>query len=225
MKSIRIKIRSIYATALTKLLLDAGYGVVDPSPRICERFGLELSSISHHLFIQDRRDLQGIEVSGFPEYLCQFITFLQERLLDATLQEMPFEEEEREALRAVVEFPGFSKEILDGIRRSVLPTLKRHHRFRIVNDKALRQAERLLADHPENRLFLEDRLYEELILHPLKKGGVFRLEHIRPSGKAMRPREGVLIEDQGNRMVLKRFIGQGCRYAGLDLPIQPAIIA
>ena len=78
----RIKIRSIYGTALTKLLLDSGYAVVQPSSRIRERFLLEPLDEPHDILIQDRQDLQGVELLGVPELMCQFLTFLQERLID-----------------------------------------------------------------------------------------------------------------------------------------------
>jgi hypothetical protein len=46
-----------------------------------------------------------------------------------------------------------------------------------------------------------------------------RLEHIRPSGKPIRPREGILQSVAENRIVFKRIFSKG-RYDGLDLPIR-----
>jgi hypothetical protein len=66
---------------------------------------------------------------------------------------------------------------------------------------------------------LEKRLLREAILDPLIKEGMFRLEHIRPSGKPMHPRLGILQSVRENRVVFKREFSKG-RYDGLDLPIR-----
>ena len=82
-----IKIRGIYTTALTKLMLDSGYHIVDPSSKIRELFGIEDAVSDCEILIQDRPGLQGVELTGPPEKVTQCLTFLQERLLDATLLE------------------------------------------------------------------------------------------------------------------------------------------
>src|SRR5208337_5478946 len=66
---------------------------------------------------------------------------------------------------------------------------------------------------------LEKRLLREAILDPLIKGSMVRLEHIRPSGKPMRPRLGILQSVSENRVVFKREFSKG-RHDGLDLPIR-----
>jgi len=216
----RIKIRGIYSTALTKLVSDWGYTVVEPSPKIRERFGLEANQELGDILVQDREDLQGIELCGEPEHLCQFLTFLQEKLPDVILVHFDPVDEREGLARATTEFPGASKEILDSIRLFVTPTVPRHHRLRIIDTKILEQAEIGLYDHPEKKELLADQLFMEAILLPLEKSGLVKLEHIRPSGKAMRPREGVLIEADDHRIVFKRSFSSG-RYDGLDKPIQP----
>lgn len=218
----RIRIRGIYSTALTKLVSDWGYSVVGPSAMIRDRFGFNGPEEACDILIQDREDLQGIEVSGEPEKLCQFLTFLQERLPDVVLMHFePLErEEDRGWARAITEFPGASKEALDALRLRVVPTLTRHHRFRIIDAKALEQAEQELASRPETRDRLAGELFMRTIILPLEKSGQVRMEHIRPSGKAMRPREGFLVRVDERGIVFKRFFSEG-RYDGLDLPIQP----
>jgi protein associated with RNAse G/E len=57
-------IRGIYSTALTKLLLDNGFDIVQPSLTIKKRFGLPDSSAAPDIKIKDRYDLQGIRVAG-----------------------------------------------------------------------------------------------------------------------------------------------------------------
>lgn len=215
----RIKIRGIFSTALTRLLLDCGYPIVDPSVKIRELFGLDCRDEPHDILIQDRENLQGILLSGQPEKICQFLTFLQERLTDAVLLDFDQSPNDESVARAVMEFPGASKKELDIIRGSVTPTLARHHLLRIVDSKALERAETSLARQPENQEILERKLFREAIVLPLEKNGIVRLEHVRPSGKSMRPREGVLTKLNSKGLVFKRFFSEG-RYDGLDLPIQ-----
>ncbi|MEN6483771.1 MAG: DUF402 domain-containing protein [Syntrophobacteraceae bacterium] len=217
--STRIKIRSIYSTALTKLVLDAGYTVVEPSARIRERFSMEPVDEPSEILIHDRQDLQGIELLGPPEKLCQFLTFVQERLLDATLVESDPAESNDALVTALVEFPGESKRVLDELRLSVTPTVSAHHRLRIIDSKALEDAEIYLKNHPDKKSDIEKQLFAGTILHPLEKQGTVKLEHMRPSGKAMRPREGILVAMDNSRIAFKRAFYHG-RYDGLDLPIQ-----
>lgn len=216
----RIKIRSIYSTALTKLLLDAGHYIVEPSAKIRERFELEHNSVPCDILIQDREDLQGVEISGPPENICQFLTFLQEQLFDAVLLESCVGRQPEDLVQARVEFPGASKARLDALRFTVAPTLMNHHRLRIINSKALERAEILLGAHPEKKDSLEKNLFLENILLPLEKNGLVKMEHMRPSGKAMRPREGILLKSSSQGLIFKRSFSKG-RYDGLDIPIQP----
>jgi probable ribonuclease FAU-1 len=214
-----VKIRGIYATALTKLMLDAGYTVADPSVKTRKLFALEEAHSAYDILIQERSDLQGVDLTGPPERLTQCLTFLQERLLDAILLQFAPAEEETGLVRASVEFPGSSKQILDEVRQRVMPTINRHHRFRIITSQVLEEAERTLQKYPERRKPLEDELFREEILIPLKAEGLVRLEHIRPSGRPMRPREGVLLKADENGFVFRRSFSKG-RYDGLDVPIQ-----
>jgi hypothetical protein len=214
-----IKIRGIYSTALTRLMLEGGYYIVEPSSKISKLLGLEETGPDYEVLIQDRPDRQGVDLTGPPERVTQCLTFLQEQLLDATLLEFDAVDEEDALVRATVEFPGSSKNTLDNIRRTVIPTLVGHHRLRIIASKSLEQAEQTLQRHPEKKHALEDRLFREEIVLPLETLGLVRLEHMRPSGKPMRPREGVLTSVGARGIVFKRSFSKG-RYDGLDVPIQ-----
>lgn len=214
-----IKIRGIYTTALTKLMLDSGYRIVDPSSKIRRLFAIDNADCRYDILIQDRPDLQGVELTGTPEMMTQCLTFLQERLLDATLLALVSFEEEAGLVKASLEFPGSSKQALDAIRLTVAPTLSRHHRYRIIASKTLEQAEQTLLKHPERKEFLEDAVFQAEILLPLEKEGMVKLEHIRPSGKPMRPREGVIVDRDTHGFVFRRSFSKG-RYDGLEVPIQ-----
>jgi len=226
----RLKIRGIYTTALTKFLLDSGYKIVDPSAEIQERFGLQPTRGLPEILIQDREDLQGIHVFGEAEQVSPLVCLLQDRLLDAVLLEFKTGEEPPEELtgepqmfqdlaRARLEFAGTSKETLDDLRSSVIPTLKRHHRLRIIHPKKLERAEKELRSSPDRKGELEKEIFLEAVLFPMRESGGVKLEHIKPLGRPIRPREGVLLEADERRILLKRFFSQG-RYDGLDLPIE-----
>ena len=224
----RVKIRGNYTTALTKLLLNSGYAIVEPSPEICQRFALPPSNETPEILIRDREGHQGIELIGESDQLSLLIHLLQETLFDSILlqfaaketkEEADEEVETRDIAHACFEFPGVSKSYLDAIRSTVTPCLKNHHRLKILLGKKLNRYEEELTRFPEKKEFLENNLFADLILGPLQKGGAVRLEHVKASGKPIRPREGVLVEIGGGKLVLKRSFSQG-RYDGLNLPIE-----
>lgn len=216
---LRVKIRSSYSTAITRLLLDHNYPVVDPSSKICERFGLAADETLADVEIRDKSDRQGIELTGEPERVTQFLTFLQEHLADVVLLELEPLEKPENLVKAIIELPADSKHTLDQARSTVCPTLLRHHRLRIIDSHKLDVFEDSLAKHPEKRTVLEGQSFREMIMLPLEKSGVFKLEHIRPAGKQIRPREGVIVSADEHHVVFKRSFSEG-RYDGLDLPIE-----
>ena len=187
----RIKIRGIYSTALTKFALDCGFQVVEPSEKVRERLHMEFhEDEKYEILIRDREDLQGIEVRGEADHVCELLINMQKSLLDVVIVSLVPTDDSEPVVIANLELPGGAKEKLDRIRAGVVPTLKNHHRLKIINPELLESAETDFARHPENMAELEKRLLREAILDPLIKEGRVRLEHIRPSGKQMRPREG-----------------------------------
>ncbi|MEM3726194.1 MAG: DUF402 domain-containing protein, partial [Candidatus Bathyarchaeia archaeon] len=78
----KARVRGIYSTALTKLLLDNGFEIIQPSATIRKRFNLEENQSPPDLKIKDRYDLQGIRVLGSPEAVNVFQTILHSSLTD-----------------------------------------------------------------------------------------------------------------------------------------------
>jgi len=173
----------------------------------------------YEILIQDREDRQGIEVKGEADHVCELLIHMQESLLDAIIVGFLPTDDSEPLVIANLELPGGAKEKLDRVRSSVVPTLSNHHRLKIINPDLLESAEMQFSRHPEDGMRLEKRLLREAILDPLIKGSMVRLEHIRPSGKPMRPRLGILQSVSENRVVFKREFSKG-RYDGLDLPIR-----
>jgi len=64
---LKAKVRGIYATALTRLLLENGFGVVQPSQAIKSRFGIADNNEPPDLKVKDKHDLQGVVALGKKE--------------------------------------------------------------------------------------------------------------------------------------------------------------
>ncbi|GAB7013837.1 ribonuclease E/G [Halolamina salina] len=62
-----VRVRGIYATALTRALLDAGHRVVQASPPIERRFDADLPAADHDAAIETGPDRQGVNVAGEPD--------------------------------------------------------------------------------------------------------------------------------------------------------------
>ncbi len=78
----KAKIRGIYSTALTKMLLNNGFEVVQPSSAIKKRFGLQNDSALPNIKIRDRYDLQGVRVLGTLDTVNTFQSILHSALDD-----------------------------------------------------------------------------------------------------------------------------------------------
>lgn len=63
-ENMRVKIRGIYATALTKLLRDRNFEIADPSDPISDRFNLDEASSGADILIYDKEDLNGVTING-----------------------------------------------------------------------------------------------------------------------------------------------------------------
>jgi len=102
MKKFKVKIRGIYSTALTKLLLDYkkilgnqiptellldnGFDIVQPSVTLRERFRLKENDESPDLEVYDRNDQQGVQAFGTAESVNAFNSMLQSCLDDIVVR-------------------------------------------------------------------------------------------------------------------------------------------
>ncbi|MHA1710632.1 MAG: DUF402 domain-containing protein [Candidatus Freyarchaeota archaeon] len=86
----KVRVRGIYSTALTKLLINHGFSVVQPSAVMQERFGLEENNEQPDISITDRQDRQGIQVLGKIKALEEFKSTLQSQLNDVVTRECAF---------------------------------------------------------------------------------------------------------------------------------------
>jgi hypothetical protein len=79
---LKASVRGIYTTALTKLLLDHGFEIVNPSLTIKRRFGLHENFAPPDLKIKNRFDLQGVRILGTIEAVNKLHSILHSCLDD-----------------------------------------------------------------------------------------------------------------------------------------------
>jgi len=82
----KARVRGVYTTALTKLLLDQGFDIVQASEAIKQRFALREDDSSPDLDVYDRRDRQGVKALGKAEPVDKFISLLQSLLEDVVVR-------------------------------------------------------------------------------------------------------------------------------------------
>lgn len=83
---IKTRVRGVYTTALTKLLLDHGFDIVQASEAIKQRFSLKEEDSSPDLDVYDRRDRQGVKALGKADPVDKFISFLRSFLEDVIVR-------------------------------------------------------------------------------------------------------------------------------------------
>jgi hypothetical protein len=217
-----IRIRGIYTTALTKLLLDGGYRITDPSAAARERFSFDAEDEKlHDLEITDRPDRQGVSLLGEWELTREIAVFLLLKLPDMIVSSFETPVNFGEQAKATVEFPYASKEYLDVVRSGVLPTVRGHHRLRLIDPRSLERREENLSQSPGDCDRVGAELYRELVFQPLVRESLARIEHVRVDGKVINLTEGILAAaDAAERRVVVRRFFRGGRYDGLDLPIE-----
>ena len=217
---VAIKIRGIYATALTRLFLDRGLTIVSASQSIVDRFGLgeKIASFgSADVQIEDMEGGQGILMEGRCEPVAHVTGLIREVLFDVICRKGA---QDRMNVGVEVEFPYLSKSRLDQLRNFVVPTLHNHHRLRIIASEYLDLMEKNLSLHPEGRDTISRDLEESLIWRSYAPGKEIGIEHVKPDGRVFFLSEGEIVEihPKEREMVLKRkkFKGRN-RYDGLNV--------
>lgn len=203
----KAKIRDIYSTALTKLLLDHNFDIVQPSVTVRERFGLKENSESPDLEVYDRQDRQGVQASGTAKAINAFTSILQSCLDDVVVRKGEASASLLEGSRYVdVEFSALSKKKLDEVRGSVTPTVDGHHYYKAcgVNiSSSLDMAEKLLEKGgPREEV---ERLLKQTVMaeYPVL-GSVIGIQHVKLDGQVFHLGKA-LIEAYNHHESLIRF--------------------
>jgi hypothetical protein len=213
-----LKIRGIYATALTRFFLQRGFRVALPSGPIAERFagwpGFDAFE-APDVQLADLDSKQGILLEGEEGVLETLLSHLRDGFSDTVARKRAEDVME-------IEFPFAAKSVLDEVRNSVTPTLRLHHRLKIMaSDQVDRVEADALAHAPEMRDSLSLKMERELIWSGYGKSRQIAVEHVKPDGRVLNLSEGEIVETDfaGRRLVLKRskFKG-GSTYDGLGMP-------
>lgn len=205
-----MRIRGIYATALSALLPARGVEVVEASPVIAERLGLPTSGTAA-VRLRDRPDHQGVRLEGTRAAAGALARALAGLLPDAVPREL------RGPAAWEVEFPGGSKRTLDQARAAVWPTIADHHHLKIVASEAVDRAEEALAAGQGSPEALARELAERLIERALRAGRDVVIEHVKPSGRELQLR-GRVASLHGDRLRLTRRFRHGGTYDTLEAP-------
>jgi len=221
MGRLKVKIRGIYTTALTRLFLDSNCSIVYPSSEISLRLGIKGSESSTvDVSITDRPDRQGVILEGDPEQTAVVVRALSNVLPDVVLRRVTAPENKDKAIYDV-EFPLLSKLSLDRLRGEVLPTMEGHHRFRIIASDYVGLVEREVEKYPHKKREMEEAMRKRLILDALEPGKDLEIEHVKPEGKVILLRGGRIasLSEDKREMLIRRSLRRG-KYDGLGLIIE-----
>ncbi|ANF22203.1 Rne/Rng family ribonuclease [Thermococcus piezophilus] len=86
---VSVRVRGIYSTALTKVLLDRGFGIVQSSQKIVERFNLDRTYDEFDVDIYDKKDHHGVILVGTKVEEVRKV--LEEELIDVFFRRLPYQ--------------------------------------------------------------------------------------------------------------------------------------
>lgn len=84
--SVRVKVRGIYSTALTKFFTSNGFEIANPSDAINERFDMSCPADSADVLVYDKADMNGITVNGLGAE--RIVDALQSYFFDVAVKKM-----------------------------------------------------------------------------------------------------------------------------------------
>ena len=214
-----LKIRGIYATALTRLFLDRGIGVASPpsevmAAQVQSGAGLPARG-SAGVHITDIPGGQGVLIRGSEEPVGLVVDAMKATLRDLVCRPAPDQ-------GVAAEFPCLAKSVLDDLRNTALPTVFNHHRLSLIAPESVDLVEkRDLAEHPERRESLSRDLENALVWGTYRNGAKLKIEHVKLDGPILYLSEGEIIEvaPDVRQVTLRRGEFRGrTTYDGLHIP-------
>ncbi len=220
---VKVRVRGIYATALTALLAER-FAIVEPSEVIQLRLGLGAGEGPPDVAIQDRPDRHGIVVEGLRSAVEEVVSFLNDRIPWAVFVRQPLPARARREnplasaaallARVEAEFTKPAKDLLDQVRARILFTLPGHHLLKTLAPERVDEAE--AKGSPELALALA----KEFIWDSYTPGKTITIVHGKAGEEPIR-QAGELWEVQEGRVVVRRVFRAGGLYDGLNLPKCP----
>ncbi|ACJ16898.1 RNA-binding protein FAU-1 [Thermococcus onnurineus NA1] len=86
---VSVRVRGIYSTALTKLFLDRGFGISQPSQKIVERFNLEKTYDEFDVDVYDKKNHHGVVLVG--TRVEEVRKVLEDELIDVFFRKLPYQ--------------------------------------------------------------------------------------------------------------------------------------
>lgn len=216
------KVRGIYATALTNLLLKSGqFRIVEPSEEIRERFQLPNSPAPPDIEVRDLEDGQGVVASGEEGAVEAFSALLRKELFDLIARpssKVGGQGSTTPRKAVAFEFPGASKARLDELRGEVVPTIRGHHQRKAGGSGMVVELAETL---------MRRKLYQASEVSRWKfQGGVLPkvgqelwIEHVKLEGSVIPLGKGKVIrtDPKVREIALRREIKAGGTYNGLEV--------
>lgn len=238
-----VRIRGIYATALTTLLQGAGFPIADPSATIRGRIRLPQVDGLGEVSITDRRDHQGVILYGLAERVDQVRTALQQALPHTLfapetrgVETSAFQEDESQSwarreetahAALAAEFPATVKGALDAVRSTIVSTIPGHHWLKVIDPDPVDQAELDLEDDPSLARSLARDLAYLLVYAYLVPGTAMEIDHVKAGERRVRVRGTISNPEKRGRehkrgaLLLERQFKGGGSYDSLGEPIMP----
>jgi hypothetical protein len=215
--TIAVKIRGIYATALTRYFLDRGVSVIDPSAAIQERFsGLDrpVRPDTPDVEITGIDDDNGVVFKGKDEWtLNSVLNLLRKDFLDAVCL--------KDGNRAHIEWPYDAKSTMDDLRHRVVPTLIGHHRLKIICPESVDEQEAFLHHRPQDRETLSSSLQRRLVWETYNRCKSIDIDHVKTNGRLLSLTPGKVIEaniEEKTLLIERSHFRAGGLYDGLNTP-------
>ena len=204
-----VRLRGIYAAALSWVLSERGFPVAEPDAEIAARLRQPASDEPHRIAIADRPDRMGVTLRGEAEDSSKVSEALATGVagaLDLSGLSPP-----------TLVFPPRAKEYLDGRRRRLLPTVAFHHLLLAHHVGGVDDAERDLAGSAEELLEAGERLWLSALRRGLRRRADVTLTHAKPWKRDVIAKcEVESLRD--DLLTLRRRFGGGGFYDSLDLP-------
>lgn len=222
MSPIKVKVRGIYATALT-LLLSQEFQIVEPSEIIQTRLGIPATAELAEVNVFDKADRHGIVIEGLRSAAEEVAEFLRKTIPWAIFCQTEVRKKSESPLalaagllsRFEAEFPKPAKDFLDSVRAKVVPTMPGHHLLKTIDATKVDEVEAKVA--PEELAAAAQDLWEEILAPHYLPGKTVTLWHLK-AGERPIQQSGEVVERTKERLVLRRAFKAGGLYDGLGVP-------